>query len=133
MRDSLLCFSAIHAMVTDTKRSFISSAGSHYAERISCKITETLNFQSVVSAPLENVSAPGADPGGRLGRSASLKPTKATLFIIILYDLRNKIRNIRLFCRPLFWHSSAVRLTSFLLHSEAFMRLDFQILLKSPP
>ena len=90
----------------------ISSAGYHYAERISCKTIETWKLQSVVSAPLENVSAPGADPGGRLGRSTPWKPTKVTLFTIILYNLKSSSCNIGQFCRPLFWHSSVVKFTS---------------------
>jgi len=53
-----ICASAIHDMMIDTKRSLVSSAGCHYSERISCKITETWKLQSVVLPPLENVSTP---------------------------------------------------------------------------
>jgi len=49
-----------------------------------------------------------------MGRSPSLKPTKVTLFTLILFNLENSIRNI-------------IRKTVFVL------RLDYQILLISPP
>jgi len=57
------------------------------------------------------------DPGGRLGRSPPLKPTKVTLFTMILYSSENSIRDKRPFCRPLFCHthSSVVTCISFLL------------------
>jgi len=49
-----------------------------------------------------------------------------------LQNSENTIRDIRTFCRSLFCHSSVV-----ILHlcygSEAVMRLDYQIILKSPP
>jgi len=59
----------------------------------------------------------GRIQGGRLGRLPPLKPTKATFFTMILYNLENSIRDIRLFCRPLFCHSSFVRYASSLLQS----------------
>ena len=38
--------------------------------------------------------ATGADPGGvRLGRLLPLKPTKVTLFAIVLYNSENNIRD----------------------------------------
>jgi len=51
----------------------------------------------------------------RLGRSPPLKPTKVTLFTMILYNTENSIRDIRPFCRPLFCHSSVAKHTSALL------------------
>jgi len=45
-------------MIINTKHSFISSAGCHHAEHISCKITETWNLLKVISPPLGNVSTP---------------------------------------------------------------------------
>jgi len=46
-----------------------------------------------------------------------IKPTKITLFTLILYNSENNIRDVRSFCRPLFCHSCVVkyRPTSFLL------------------
>jgi len=75
----------------------------------------------------------GADPGtGRLGRSPSLKPTKITLFTMILHNSENNIskpnpskslvmfqfptvRDLRTLCRTLFYHSSVVKYTSSLI------------------
>jgi len=69
------------------------------------------------------------------GRSLSLKSTKVTLFTVVFYNLENSIRDIRPFCRPLFFHSSDVKYS--LLYpaysSEAVTRHDYEILLKSPP
>jgi len=52
---------------------------------------------------------------------------------MILYNSENSIRDIRPFCRLLYCHSSAVKFSSSLLQSETVMRLDYQIILKSPP
>jgi len=41
--------------------------------------------------------------------------TKVTLFTMILCNSENSIRDIRPFCRPLFFHSSGVKNTSSLL------------------
>jgi len=57
----------------------------------------------------------GGSRGGGLGRSLPLKPTKVTLFTIILYNSENNLPVIRPFCRSLFSHSSLVRCTSSLL------------------
>jgi len=55
---------------------------------------------------------PGADPGEAIGVIAPpLKPTKVTLFTMILYNLENSIRSIKPFCRPLFFHSRVVKYT----------------------
>jgi len=43
-------------------------------------------FQSLDFLSLSNSSA-GADPGGRLGRLPHVKPTKVTLFTMILNKL----------------------------------------------
>jgi len=48
----------------------------------------------------------------RLPRSLPLKPTKVTLFIMILYNSENSIHNLRPCCRLLFCHSSIVMYTS---------------------
>jgi len=61
----------------------------------------------VVSKKSE-LSPSGADPGGDWA-IASLKPTKVTLFTLILYNFQKNIRDIRPFCRLLFCHSTAVR------------------------
>ena len=50
-----------------------------------------------------------------IGRSPPPKPTKVTLFAIILYNLENSIRDIKPICRPIFCHSSAVKYASSLL------------------
>ena len=52
----------------------------------------------------------GADPGG--GAIAPLKPTKVTLFAMIVYNSEKTIRDIWPFCPPLFCHSSAVKYTT---------------------
>jgi len=44
----------------------------------------------------------GADPVGAIWAIASLKPTKVTLFTMILHNSENSIRDIRPFCRPFF-------------------------------
>jgi len=55
-------------------------------------------------------------PGGSdWGDYPPLKPTKVTLFTMILYNSENSICDIRPSCRPLFCHISAVKCTSFLL------------------
>jgi len=53
---------------------------------------------------------------GRADRSPSLKPTKVTLFTMIMYNSENSIRDMRPFCRQLFCHSTAVKYTSSHLH-----------------
>jgi len=52
---------------------------------------------------------------GATGAIAPLKPTKVTLFTMILYNSENSICNIRPFCRLLFCHSNVVKYTSSLL------------------
>jgi len=56
----------------------------------------------------------GVDPGLAIGAIAPppLKPTKATLFTMILYNSENDIRDIRPIRRPLFCHSSVVKYAS---------------------
>jgi len=48
-----------------------------------------------------------------------LKPTKVTSFTTILYNLKNSIRDMKPFCRPLFCHSSVVDYTSSLLKQRS--------------
>jgi len=50
----------------------------------------------------------GGSKEGRLGRSLPPKPTKVALLSMILYNSENSIRDVRLFCRPLYCHSSIV-------------------------
>ena len=50
--------------------------------------------------------------GGDWGDRLPLKPTKVTLLTVIMYNSENNIRDIRLFCRPLFCHSRAVKYNS---------------------
>jgi len=50
---------------------------------------------------------------------------------MILYNSENSICDVRRFCCPLFYHRSVAKYLSY--SSEAVMRLDHQILLKSPP
>ena len=47
---------------------------------------------------------------------APLKPTKVTLFTIILHNSKNNIHDIRTFRRSLFCHSSVVKYASSLVH-----------------
>ena len=56
-----------------------------------------------------------ADPRGTTGAIPPVKPARVTVFTIILYNSENSIQDIRLFCRPLFCHSSVVKYTSSLL------------------
>jgi len=53
--------------------------------------------------------------GASRGEIAPLKPTKVTLFTMILRNSEKSIRDIRPFCRPLFCHSSVVKYASSLL------------------
>ena len=76
-----------------------------------------------------------SDSQGRIqGAIASSKPAKVILLTMILYNSENSIRDIKSFSRPLFCRSSVVKYS--LLHlsysSEPVMRLDYEILLKSP-
>ena len=64
----------------------------------------------VVHSARKSVS--GANPGGVIGVIAPLKPTKVTLFTIILYNSENSTLDIRPFCRALLCHSSVVKHTS---------------------
>jgi len=50
--------------------------------------------------------------GGSIGGRSPLKPTKVTLFTVILYNSENSILDIRPFCRRLFCHRSVVKNTS---------------------
>ena len=63
----------------------------------------------------------GLWPRGRSsgGRSLPLKPTKVTLFKIILCNSKNSVCDIRWFCRPLFYHSNVVKCTSILLQQRS--------------
>jgi len=59
------------------------------------------------------IPRPGVDPGGEaIEAIVPLKPTKVTLFIMILNNSENSIRDIRLFCRLLLYHGSVVKYTS---------------------
>ena len=49
---------------------------------------------------------------GPIGAIAPMKPTKQTLFTIVLHNLENNIRDIMLVYRPLFCHSSVTKYTS---------------------
>ena len=72
--------SAIHDMIIDTRHSFISSAGCHHAERISCKNTEIWKLPSVVKQPLENVSRPAMS-----NSKPSCSPV--TFSLLCMYDI----------------------------------------------
>jgi len=68
------------------------------------------------------------------GKIASLKPTRVTLFTMILYKSEKSIRDKRPFCHPLLCRSSAVKYTfTSLTVVNPRMRLDYQKSLKSPP
>ena len=56
----------------------------------------------------------GGSRGGAIGAIKPLKPTKVSLFTMILYNSVNSIRD-RSFCQPLFCHDSFVKYTSSLL------------------
>jgi len=75
------------------------------------------------------------DPGGEAirGAVAPLKPTKVTLFTVILYDSEYNIRHTMPFCRHCFV-TAVLRSILHLSHSsKAVMRIDSQTLLKSLP
>jgi len=82
------------------------------------------------SANATRLKLRGRIRGGNWG-NRPLKPTKVTLFTVILFNWEKSIRDIRPFCGQLFCHSSVVKYTSSLYSSEAIMRLDYQILLQS--
>jgi len=71
--------------------------------------------------------------GGSRGATAPLKLTKAASITMTLYNSENSISSIRVISRPLLFHSSVAKYTSSLFSSETVLRLDYQILLKSPP
>jgi len=78
----------------------------------------------------------GSDQGGSRGRAiVPQKPTKVNLFTMILYNSENSICDIKPFSRPLFFLVTAVlwSIPHLSCSSEAVMRLDYQILLKSSP
>jgi len=52
---------------------------------------------------------------GAIGAIAPLKPTKLTIFTMILHNLENSIRDIMPFFPPLVCHNSVVNYTSSLL------------------
>jgi len=59
---------------------------------------------------LKGFSLTRADSGGgAFGAIAPSKPTKVTLFTMILHNSENSIRDIRPFCRLLFCHSSVLK------------------------
>jgi len=67
---------------------------------------------------------PYSTSGEQLGRSFPLKPTKVTLFTMILYNSETNVGAIRPFCHPLFCHSSVVKYT------EPVLRLDYHMIMK---
>jgi len=77
-------------------------------------------------------SMAGADPGEG---DRPPKTYESNFFTKILYNLENSIRDIRPFRHPLFCHSSVVKysLLRISYSIELVMRLDYQLLLKSPP
>jgi len=70
-------------------------------------------LQSTCTIP--QVSRGGSKEAGDWGDRPPLKPTKVTLFTMILYNSENSIRDIRPFCHPLFCRSSSAKYTSSLL------------------
>ena len=71
-----------------------------------------LIFVSTSRTQLKTDREHGEDQGrihrGRLGRSPLLKRTKVSFFTMIRYNSENSITYIRLFCHPVFCHSSVV-------------------------
>ena len=72
----------------------------------------------------------GSDWGDRT--PPHVKPKKVTFCTMLLYNSENSIRYLKPFCRPIFCHSSVLKY-NLSWSSEHLMRLDSQILLKSPP
>jgi len=97
---------------------------SDYKNRAVCSQTH-VNFNTDIQARW--------DSGGSSRGIAPLKPTTETLFIMILYNSENNIRDVKPFCRPLFCHSNVWSILHLSYSSEAVVRLDHQRLLKSPP
>ena len=73
----------------------------------------------------------GSDPAGC--DRPPLKPTKVTLFTMILYYSEKSVRAIRPFCRPYFVTAVLWTILHLSCSSEPVMRLDYQILQKSTP
>jgi len=70
-------------------------------------ITDPLITDHVHNVPIHNRR--GADPEGGDWVISPLKPTKVTVFIMILCNSQNSIRDIRPFCGKLFCHRSVVK------------------------
>jgi len=99
------------------------------------KLPTSYNFRAEgIIAASNNPQRQGWIKGAAIGAIARLKSTKVTSFTIIFNNSENSIRDERLFCHPLYCHSSVVEYTSSHLSciNEPAFRLDYQILLKSP-
>ena len=87
------------------------SSSTHYLKMLKSSIVNSWITRSLKRPPLcwlSTVYGPGADPGGRLGRSPRLKPTKVTLFTMISYNSEKSTRDTMLFCLTLFGHIGEV-------------------------
>jgi len=84
------------------------------AFQVSCNWPSLFTFMTCVECTHGTWShGRNGSEGGR--RSPSLKPSKVTLFTMILNDSENSICDIRPFCHPLFYHSSVAKSASSLL------------------
>ena len=97
-------------------------------------VLNTFKITTFPHLEYRNNMTAGADPGGTIGTIAPPKTYESNFFTMILYNSENNIRDIRPLFRQLFCHRSAVNLwsTHLFYHSEAVMKLDCQVLLKSP-
>ena len=98
-------------------------------------VTRLVNWTAITDYIKVEWIYSGGSRGVTVGVIVPLKPTKVTLFTMILYDSENSTSDARSFGRLLFCENSVVKNALSLLHqpSEPVMRLDCQILLKSLP
>jgi len=106
--------------------------------RLNCQLMTKLEMMPVLQAQVCGcVSAhpglpPGADPRKVDWGDPRVKPTTVDLLTMILYNSENSVRDLRPFCRLLFVKAVLWCILHLSCSSEPVMRLDYQILLKSP-
>ena len=112
------CGNVLKKYVASGLRELISCYSAQWVTRL---YIQKYVAKSANNFPYSHPSMPGTrlekpqEGADSVGRSPFLKPTKVTLFTVILHISENSIRDIRQFWRPLFFHSSVVKYTSSLL------------------
>jgi len=95
-------------LTRDGERNALSSSKhfSTYAIWKYCCLHALVTFDYVIVISVFVRKRPEANPErGDWSNRSPLKPTKVSLFTILLYNSENSIRDIRPFCRPLFCHN----------------------------